>query len=267
MTRYPALAPLHPSIPAADGLILRGHLVYPHGKVGTKYPLAVLAHQYPNTRDSYAPLCADLHAMGIATLAFDMRGQGESTSTPNGPRVAPTPAEPTMDAFGAAFVASASAVGFPHIADDIVRMASWGLFQNYVDATRLLLVGSSVGGTGVLLAAPRLTSALRGVLTFGAAGAPVHAPDAMEHIRANCESVTVPMLLATSANDPFDGANNVRTWGRGLSHVATKVIPGNDHAMAIYYAVRKDVLAFARKVMAGAPARRARPAARKRTRR
>ena len=47
MTRYPALAPLHPAIPTADGLILRGTLTYPHGQVGTKYPLAVLAHQYP----------------------------------------------------------------------------------------------------------------------------------------------------------------------------------------------------------------------------
>ena len=97
MTRYPALAPLHPAIPAADGLILRGQLVYPHGNTGSKYPLAVMAPQYPSTRDSYAPLAADLHALGVATLAFDLRGHGKSIWTASGAKVAPTPAEPTID--------------------------------------------------------------------------------------------------------------------------------------------------------------------------
>lgn len=267
MTSYPALAPLHPAVPAVDGLVLRGHLVYPHGKVGTKYPLAVLAHQYPATRDSYAPLCADLHALGIATLAFDLRGAGESIWTPAGARVAPTPAEPDMQAFGAAFMESASAVGFPHIADDIVRMSAWGLFQNYIDATRLMLVGSSVGGTGVLLAAPRLTDHLKAVVTFGAAGAGVHAADAMERIRANCQSVHVPMLLTTSEHDPFDGANNIRTWGKGLSHVSHRIVPGAEHAMAIYYDVRREVLAFAKQVMAPPSAVRRKPVTKAKKRR
>lgn len=249
-SRYPALAPLHPAIPAEDGLVLRGHLVYPHRKVGTRYPLAVLAHQYPATRDSYAPLCADLHALGVATLAFDLRGHGESTWTPSGLWVAPTPAEPTMEAFGAAFMASASRVGFPHIADDIVRVASWGLAQNFIDSSRLMLVGSSVGGTGVLLAAARLKAPLRAVVTFGAAGAPVHAADAMERIRANCQALSTPMLLTTSEEDPFGGADLARTWSKGLRHVETRIVPGGDHAMAIYYAVRREVLAFVTKTMA-----------------
>ena len=258
MTRYPALAPQHPAIPAADGLILRGVLTYPHGRVGTRYPLAVMAHQYPATHDSFAPFCADLHALGIATLAFDMRGQGKSIWTAGGARIAPAPAEPTMDAFGAAFMGSASAVAFSHIADDIVRVAAWGLFQNFIDPTRLLLVGASVGGTGVLLAAPRLTGALRAVVTFGAAGAGVHSADAMERIRANCQSLPTPMLLTSSEKDPFDGANNIRTWSKGLRHVGTKIAPGAEHAMAIYYEVRRDVVAFLKKTIA--PSTRARPA-------
>lgn len=255
------------SVPAADGLVLRGSLVYPRrGRAGTKFPLAVLAHQYPNTHDSYSPLCADLHALGVATLAFDMRGQGDSIWSPSGVRVAPTPAEPTMDAFGAAFMASAKELGFPHIADDIVRVASWGLNQNYIDATRLLLVGASVGGTGVLLAAPRLAPMLKGVLTFGAAGAGVHSPDAMERIRANCESLSAPMLLTTSVDDPFDGANNVRTWGRGLRHVNTHIIPGADHAMGIYFAVRAEARAFVKKAMAAGRARPKQKRSRRRSR-
>jgi pimeloyl-ACP methyl ester carboxylesterase len=254
------LSALRPSIPVADGLVLRGELTYPRRRGGAKFPLAVLAHQYPSTRDSYAPLCADLHAQGVATLAFDMRGQGESIWSPDGARVAPTPEEPTMAAFGAAFMASAAELGFAHIADDIVRVASWGLNQNFIDSTRLLLVGASVGGTGVLLAAPRLSPVLRGVLTFGAAGAGVHSDDAMDRIRTHCESLNVPMLLTTSERDPFDGASNARAWGRGLPHVTARVVPDADHAMAISFAVRADERAFAQKVMAASGRARSSPA-------
>ena len=56
------------------------------------------------------------------------------------------------------------------------------------------------------------------------------------------------MLLATSEGDPFDGAANVRTWASGLSHVATAIVPGSDHGMAIYYTVQKKVVAYAGKV-------------------
>ena len=172
---------------------------------------------------------------------------------------------PNMNAFGTAFMGSASAVGFPHIADDIVRVASWGLFQNFIDPDRLLLVGASVGGTGVLLAAPQLTGALRAIITFAAAGAPVHAPDAMDRIRANCQALPTPMLLTSSEKDPFDGANSIRTWSKGLKHVGTKIIPGAEHAMAIYYEVRRDVVAFVKKTIA--PPRRTRPVHRRTGRR
>jgi dienelactone hydrolase len=267
MTKFPALAPLHMSITAADGVVLKGNLVYPHGRVGTRYPLAVLAHQYPSTRDSYAPLCTDLHTAGIATLAFDLRGHGESVWTATGLRVIQAPIEPTMASFGEGFMASAASVGFAQIAEDIVRVTAWGLAQNYVDASRLLLVGASVGGTGVLLAAPRLKEALRGVVTFGAAGAGVHSADAAARIRRHCETLRVPLLLTSSEGDPFDGARSVRDWSAGLAHAAARIVPGSEHAMAIYYQVRADVLRFVRAGINGRPTRAAGPravAARKR---
>jgi dienelactone hydrolase len=250
MTRYPALSPLHPAIPANDGLILRGTLTYPHGQTGTKYPLAVMAHQYPSTHDSFQPFCADLHALGIATLAFDMRGQGKSIWTTSGARVAPSPAEPKMQAFGQAFMGSAASVGFSHIADDIVRMTAWGIYQNFIDPAKLMLVGASVGGTGVLLAAPRLKDYLRAIITFAAAGAPAHSAEAQETIRNNCKALTMPMLLTSSEKDPFGGADHIRQWGKDLKHVGAKIVPGSDHGMAIYYDVRKDVLAFVKKTIA-----------------
>jgi pimeloyl-ACP methyl ester carboxylesterase len=251
------------TVPAADGLVLKGLLIYPHGNIGALYPLAVLAHQYPSTRDSFAPLATDLHASGVATLVFDLRGHGKSIWLPGGVRVIQTPAAPTMEAFGTAFMGSARDVGFGHIADDIVRVASWGLAQNFIDSSRLLLVGASVGGTGVLLAADKLVGPLKAVLTLGAAGAGAHSPDADTRIRRNCENVKVPMLLATSEKDPFDGANNARNWARGLSHVGTKITPGSAHAMGIYYEVRSDVLKFVKSATAGADAAKRKPVRRR----
>lgn len=63
------LTPLRLSVPASDGLLLKGRLTYPPGATGRSYPLAVLAHEYSSTRDSFSPLLADLLTAGVATLA------------------------------------------------------------------------------------------------------------------------------------------------------------------------------------------------------
>ena len=58
------------------------------------------------------------------------------------------------------------------------------------------------------------------------------------------------MLLASSEKDPFGGADHIRQWGKGLKHVESKIVSGSDHGMAIYYDVRKDVVAFVKKTIA-----------------
>lgn len=249
MAELPALGPLEMSVLAADGLVLKGVLEYPHAAEGKpRYPLAVLAHQYPATSDSYAPLVDDLLEMGVAALAFDLRGHGSSIAGPDGPRVIDTPLGFTLDDFGRAFMSSIARMEFNRIDDDIVRVTAWGAVQNYIDAGRILLVGASIGGSGALFAAPKVRG-LAGVVTFGAAGAPAWGEDAAARIRRGLEPLQVPCLLASSEADPFDGAANVRSWSDGLKHVTSKLVPGADHAMAIYYDVREDVLGFARKAL------------------
>jgi dienelactone hydrolase len=243
------LAPLDMSVRTSDGLTLKGVLTYPATAPGRGFPLAVLAHQYPGTRDTYAPLAADLLELGVATLAFDQRGHGASITGASGPVVVDTPEGFTAEAFGTAFMASASRVGFHHIDNDILRVASWGAVQSFIDAGRLLLVGASVGGTGVLLAAPDIAG-LRAVITLGAAAAPVFGHDAPVRVRAAVERLKVPVYLASSREDAFDGAANAAAWSEGLSHATAKVVPGAAHAMAIYFDVRDEVLAVARRALA-----------------
>jgi alpha-beta hydrolase superfamily lysophospholipase len=245
-----SLAPLEMSVAAGDGLILKGTLTYPDRYAGASFPLAVLAHQYPATRDSYSPLVADLLDSGIATLAFDERGHGASIVSPTGPLVIDSPEAPGLDAFGKAFVSSVGKVGFGRIDDDIVRVASWGGNQNFIDSSRLALVGASIGGSGVLLAAGRLTG-IQAVATVGAAGAPAFGPDGPERIRTILERITTPCFLASAREDPFDGGSNVTAWSRGLSHVTSRLVDGSDHAMAIYFDVRDELLRFLQRALGG----------------
>lgn len=233
------------SVPAVDGLVLKGILAYPKKYAGAAFPLAVLAHQYPGTRDSYAPLIADLLESGIAALAFDQRGHGASIVSPTGPLVVDTPVGFTMEAFGKSFMSSAAKVGFARIDDDILRVASWGANQNFIDSSRLALVGASIGGSGVLLAAVNIPS-LRAVATLGAAGAPAFGSDAPDRIRTALERLRAPCFLASSREDPFQGAANVNAWSRGLTHVKARILPGAAHAMAIYFDVRDELLRFLR---------------------
>lgn len=241
----PPLSPLEMSVATADGIVLKGVLAYPEDSPGAKYPLAVLAHQYPATGDSFGPLLDDLLDLGIATLAFDLRGHGASTTGPSGPVVIDTPIGFGLEPFGKAFVSSIARLGFGRIDDDILRVAGWGAAQNYVDASRMLLVGASIGGSGALLASPQVPG-LKGMITFGAAGALAFS-DGPQRIRKALESISAACYLASSEGDAFSGADNVRTWSAGLRHVTSRLIPGDGHAMAIYYAVRDEVLQFVRK--------------------
>ncbi len=248
MSLLPPLAPLEMTLQAGDGLILKGVLAYPDTPPGKPHPLAVLAHQYPATADSFAPLIDDLLDLGIAALAFDQRGHGASTQSPAGPLVIDTPADFGLEAFGQAFVSSAARVGFDRIDDDVVRVACWGAAQNFVDPARVLLVGASVGGTGVVLAAPRIPG-LRAVVTFGAAGELVWGPDGRDRGRTAVERLAVPALFATSEGDPFGALANARAWSEGLAHARVKTVPGDAHAMAIYYEVRDEVLALVKRAV------------------
>ncbi len=239
----PPLSALKMSVKSADGLVLKGTLEYPAGSRGTPYPLAVLAHQYLATADSYGPMVKDLLDLGVACLAFDERGHGASIMGPAGPVVIDTPVGFTADDRGTAFASSLSKVQFQRIDDDILRVASWGVAQNFIDDARLILVGSSMGGSGAILIAPRVPG-LKALITFGAAGARIYGADAPQRIRAALETISVPCYLASSQDDPYSGGANATTWSAGLSHVKAKLVPGTAHGMAIYYEVREEVLAM-----------------------
>lgn len=244
----PPLGALEMTVQASDGLLLKGILAYPEVPPGGGFPLAVLAHQYPATSDSYAPLIEDLLDLGIAALAFDERGHGSSTAGLRGPMVIDTPVGFTSEAFGTAFVESSEKMGFNRIDDDILRVASWGAAQNFVDAGRLFVIGASVGGTAATLVAPRIPG-LTALVTLAPAGELVWGSDGREQGRKAMERVKAPALHLSSAGDPFGAAENARAWSDGFPRARAHIIPGSAHAMAIYFDVRDVVLDFLREAI------------------
>ncbi|MEO8634160.1 MAG: alpha/beta fold hydrolase [Gemmatimonadales bacterium] len=238
----PLLSAIEMTVQASDGLVLKGALVYPEIEPEGDFPLAVLAHQYPATADSFAPLVEDLLELGVAVLAFDERGHGASVQTADGrPLVIDTPLGFGMEAFGAAFVSSVAKVGFNRIDDDVLRVASWGVAQNFIDPAHVALIGASVGGTAVTLAAPRIPG-LKALVTLGAAGELVWGDQGRARGRAAMEQIAASTLHASSKADPFGAADNARAWSDGLTYASTRIVPGAAHAMAIYYTVRADVI-------------------------
>lgn len=248
MSLPPPLGSLEMTVEAGDGLILKGRLTYPDVIDGGSYPLAVLAHQYPATAASYAPLIQDLLELGIAVLAFDERGHGASTTTPKGILVIDTPVGFGPEAFGAAFMSSVGKVGFSRIEDDVLRVASWGAAQNNIDTAAIILAGASVGGTAVTLAAPKVP-ALKALVTFGPAGELVWGDDGRQQGRRAMERITAQALHTSSDGDAFSAAANARAWSEGLPHAQSLIVPGTGHAMAIYYEVRTEVLGFIRRAL------------------
>lgn len=245
----PSLGALDMTVEAGDGLLLKGILAFPDHPPGAAFPLAVLAHQYPATSDSYAPLIEDFLDLGIACLAFDQRGHGSSTVSRGAPLVIDSPLGFTPQAFGAAFMSSVAKVGFGRMDDDLLRVASWGAAQNFVASTRMMLVGASVGGSAATLAAPRMPG-LKALLTFGAAGELVWGADGRDRGRRAMEQITARTLHASSEGDAFAAAANCRAWSEGLGHARALIVPGAAHAMAIYYDVRDEVLDFVRTTLA-----------------
>jgi dienelactone hydrolase len=118
--------PVH--LKAADGATVYGV------EVGTGPTGVVLGHQYFSDHCEFMQLARELAASGYRALAIDFRGYGQSTGG-NSSRL-------DLD------VAAAAA-----------RLRADG-------ATRVKLVGASMGGTAVLVAAARIRPAVAGVVSL-----------------------------------------------------------------------------------------------------
>jgi pimeloyl-ACP methyl ester carboxylesterase len=196
------------SFRAAGGARLAGN-VLGRGPTGV-----VFAHTTGADRCQWLPFARELAKNAYRSLVFDMRGYGSSTGITN--------TDPHLDVIAAA-----------------AELRRRG-------AKRIVLAGASMGGTGVLAAAPRIRPAIRGVAEFSA-------PTAFGGVSAlsAVKQLKVPALFVAGRDDG-DFAAATRALYRSVStkdkqlHIA----PSSWHGVDLVYLppVKKLLVSFLKRV-------------------
>ena len=229
------------TLTSADGFILKGTLTVPPGP--GRRPVVLLAPQFNATRAGWQPLVDRLTAKGIATLALDLRGHGESTAK-GGATVAVTPD----------FMASAQAVGFDRIPGDLALAAAWVRKQPGVDGRRLGLAGASLGAFSALLAAPQVHPLV--ILALSPAGTGAFGANARLDLARAVERSRAAVMVMASRGD-LDAAGNEAVL-RPIQGVYSRLVDGDAHAMK-YLETDSDLMAgFLGEYLIRFPAGRAR---------
>lgn len=198
-----------------DGFVLQGTLTVPP-QAGPR-PAVLLAHQFQADRSGWKPLVDRLNAKGIATLALDLRGHGQSTQK-GGQTVAVTPD----------FMASAQAVGFDKIPGDLAQAAAWLRRQPRINPRRLAMAGSSVGGFAALLAAPTVRPLA--LLALSPAGKGAFGSGALDRAVAAVRASHAAVLVM-AAQDDREAADNAAAI-KDVFGVCAWIVPGKDHGFA-----------------------------------
>jgi pimeloyl-ACP methyl ester carboxylesterase len=193
----------------ADGAKLEG-AVLGRGKTGV-----VFAHQLAGDRCQWLPFARELTAKGYRALVFDMRGYGSSSGLDG--------TYPDRDVVAAA-----------------QELRARG-------ATKIMLVGASMGGTGVVAAAPAIRPAVSGIVDLsGPTGfGGINALPAARKLRA-------PALFVAGRDDG-SYALATRTLYRAASSKDKKLrmAPTSWHGVDLVSRpdVKKAVLAFIARVV------------------
>ena len=203
------------TLTTADGFVLKGVLTIP-GQAGPR-PVVILAHQYQADRTGWKPMADLLNARGIATLALDLRGHGQSTLKDG------TPAAVTPD-----YLESAKTVGFDRIPGDLIQVAAWVRRQPRINPRRMALAGSSLGAFSSLLAAPAIHPVA--VLAMSPAGNGGFGEDAGPQLTRAVGRAHAAVMVMASEGDPEAAANASAL--KGLFGVYARIVPGEDHGFA-----------------------------------
>jgi len=191
-----------------DGVRLAGAVVG-RGKTGI-----VFAHQVAGDRCQWLPFARELAGRGYRSLVFDMRGYGASAGVAN--------VDPHLDVLGAA-----------------AELRRRG-------ASRIVLIGASMGGTGVVAAAPRIRPAIAGVVELSA-------PTGFGGVdaRVAARTLTRPALFVAGRDDG-DFAQASRALHRAAATRDKKLViaPTSWHGVDLVSlpVVKKTVLEFIARV-------------------
>ena len=209
------------SFTTPDGFTIHGTLTVP-ATGPRRHPVVILAHQFRATREGWAPLAERLQARGIATLALDLRGHGESADKAK---------------VGDDFMGSAKTVGFDKIPDDLAQAAQWVRKQKGIDGRRVGLAGSSIGAFSVLMAEGRIRP--QATLALSPAGDMAFGDKALDMAKASLAKGGATLIMASSGDK--GAAANAEAF-RLVPGVAVLMKAGDEHGFA-YFKDRAETMA------------------------
>ena len=212
------------SLTTPDGFQLKGTLTVP--AMGRRHPVVVLAHQFGTDRSGWKPLVDRLQAAGIATLALDLRGHGQSTQDGD------TEVKVTED-----FMASAKAVGFDKIPGDLAQAAAWVRKQPGIDPNHLGLAGASLGAFSALMATPKVRPVA--VLALSPAGTGAFGKDGTAALAEAVSRGKAAVMVMASRSDE-DAATNANALS-SIPGVYTRMVDGKEHGFA-YLEAQSDTM-------------------------
>ena len=217
---------------ASDGVVIVADYFPVKVDEGKRTPAAILIHMYPADRKSWKPLIGRLRKAGIAALAYDIRGNGESTE----------PAEMNM----AEGYKNPSGGHFSNAWMDVQGAHDWLRRQKNIDESRIVFVGASIGCSIALDYAGR--SQLPKAVVCLSPGTDYFGVDSIQHIK---KCANVPILLIS----PREEAEAVQALVEASEGKArSKTYPGGKeyHGTNMFQAeygkkVRRRVIKFLKK--------------------
>jgi pimeloyl-ACP methyl ester carboxylesterase len=196
------------SFRASGGARLAGN-VLGRGSTGV-----VFAHTTGADRCQWLPFARELAKKGYRGLVFDMRGYGSSTGITN--------TDPDLDVMAAA-----------------AELRRRG-------AKRIVLMGASMGGTGVVAAAPRIRPAIRGVAELSAPTG-FGSADALAAVK----KLRVPALFVAGRDDAdFAAATRALYRAASTKDKQLHIAPSSWHGVDLVYLppVKKLLVSFLKRV-------------------
>jgi alpha/beta superfamily hydrolase len=190
---------------ASDGTRLEGR-VFGSGSVGV-----VLAHMFPADQRSWWPFAGTLADDGYRVLTFDFRGYCP----------------------GGNAGCSGGSKDIPKISEDVAAAAS---YLRNAGATRVMLIGASMGGTASLLAAAQPEVDPSAIVTLSA-------PLSFEGLTIDpttLQNVEAPKLFIAGNGDATAAQAAQQLYDQALGSRRVEIVPTDDHGTDLLTGTRGE---------------------------
>jgi len=220
------------SIKSKDGYTLKGWINLP-SKQKTKYPLAVIAHQFGSDHNKWISFAKELRKMGFATLNIDLRGHGKSILKNN--KEVKIVKFHNLSDLKSSFKKSAKKVGFNNLVDDISRWIEY-ISDNYkvIDSEDISFFGASLSGATLIGT----------MFDYEPKLAVLFSPGSVSEVGGDGEisEISSPIMFVSSVKD-FAFSRTIK-YTKEANLPTTLILPGSGHGEALLKNSEKYVKDF-----------------------